>query len=64
MGMIPIKYYEGYKINIIRDAAKRTFLLMAVPLRRGGGDKGRAIKEKISFFNKVPTSLELEGGWG
>ena len=40
---------------------------MARPLR-GGGDKGRAIKEKKSFFEtfwrKNPMAIKLEGGGG
>ena len=38
---------------------------MAVPLRRGEGGKGCAIKEKRSFFFsdcEVPTAIKLEEG--
>ena len=41
---------------------------MAGPLRGGGGVKGRAIKEKLLFFNLFiqlsifPTAIKLEGG--
>ena len=57
-------------IFMLREAAKKDLLLMAGPLR-GGGLKGRAIKEKITFFNpffptfrrsNVPTAIKLEGG--
>ena len=40
--------------------------LIARPLRGGGGVKGRAIKEKRTFFgtffSNVPTAIKLEGG--
>ena len=40
-----------------RNRKKRTFL-MAMPLRRGGGQDGRAFKEKIFFSD----AIKLEGG--
>ena len=41
----------------------KVLLLMAGPLREGGGVKGRAIKEKELFFGTLfPTAIKLEGG--
>ena len=45
-----------YKVNNIKrengsgKPQKKVLLLMARPLREGGGVKGWAIKEKITFF--------------
>ena len=44
--------------NKVREAANKSFFLMALPL--GGGGKGCAIKEKRTFFPQ--TAIKLEGG--
>ena len=40
---------------------QQNLFLMAVISKPGGG-KGRAIKEKITFFTFFPTAIKLEGG--
>ena len=35
---------------LFREATKKVLLLMAGPLKKGGGGKGPAIKEKITFL--------------
>ena len=40
----------------LRGAAKKIILLMAGPLKGGGVVKGRAIKEKITFFSTFQRS--------
>ena len=49
---------------------KKVLLVIAGPLRGGGGVKGRAIMEKIIFWHlffqrsNLPGAMKLEGGWG
>ena len=57
------------KINVKGKPQKKVLLLMA-GLLRGWGGKGRAIKEKITFFNvyayfvaKFQRPLSLGRGW-
>ena len=46
-------------IVLVREAAKKVIFLMA-GLLRGGGGKGPAIKEKITFFGIVYFSQLIE----
>ena len=54
--MDPVADLKGKEIkratlNEVREAAKKVLILVARPLRReGGGEKGRAPKEKRFFF--------------
>ena len=53
--------------HAVREAAKKVLLLMAGPLR-GGGGKGQGHLGKKSFLERffkrsnVPTAIKLEGG--
>ena len=67
--MLPEKSSSFINLNKcekLREAAKKALLLMAGPLRGGGGVKGRAIKEKKLFFDlsKISRAIKIEGGGG
>ena len=55
----------------LREAAKKSSYLNGQAIKRGGGVKGRAIKEKRTFFGtffsnvpKFQRPLSLRGGGG
>ena len=67
--MLPEKSSSFINLNKcekLREAAKKALLLMAGPLRGGGGVKGRAIKEKklFSTFPKFQGPLRSRGEGG
>ena len=51
---IPNKYTV-----ILGKPQKKVILLMAGPLRGGGGCKGPAIKEKITFFGTLKKNITI-----
>ena len=56
--MNALKYLQETYCNVVqlREAAKKVLLLMAGPLR-GGGVKGRAIKERRTVFGTFFLTL-------
>ena len=60
------KHFYVSVLETLREAGKKVLLLMAIKR----GVKGRAIKQKIIFFNisfqrsKISTAIKLFGGEG
>ena len=52
-------YGSLYKVSDLRKPQKNKKLLMAGPLRGGGGGKGPSIKEKKTFFELLKNFCEM-----
>ena len=48
-------------MELSKESRKKALLLMAGPLRGGGGVKGLTIKEKITFFKTFYRYSDLNG---
>ena len=56
--------YSSYLLYSTPNSDDWLDILLARPLKRGGGNKGRAIKEKRFFvgrLKKVPMAIKLQG---